>query len=116
MSQIKVNSVRHTGASSDSITLTSNADITLSNVPLLKPGTYTTSGRPADPTDGTFIYNSDDQEMQYYCDDAGWRNFKSSGFDLKSIIDDIGGDASTCLLYTSPSPRDVEESRMPSSA
>ena len=25
-------------------------------------------------------------------------------------------DLSTCLLYTSPSPRDVEESRMPSSA
>ena len=25
-------------------------------------------------------------------------------------------DSSTCLLYTSPSPRDVEESRMPSSA
>ena len=25
-------------------------------------------------------------------------------------------DANTCLLYTSPSPRDVEESRMPSSA
>ena len=24
--------------------------------------------------------------------------------------------ASTCLLYTSPNPRDVEESRMPSSA
>ena len=28
-------------------------------------------------------------------------------------IDQLGG---TCLLYTSPSPRDVEESRMPSSA
>ena len=26
------------------------------------------------------------------------------------------GDDTTCLLYTSPSPRDVEESRMPSSA
>ena len=26
------------------------------------------------------------------------------------------GDLSFCLLYTSPSPRDVEESRMPSSA
>ena len=26
------------------------------------------------------------------------------------------GRLSTCLLYTSPSPRDVEESRMPSSA
>ena len=25
-------------------------------------------------------------------------------------------DRKTCLLYTSPSPRDVEESRMPSSA
>ena len=25
-------------------------------------------------------------------------------------------DEDTCLLYTSPSPRDVEESRMPSSA
>ena len=32
---------------------------------------------------------------------------------LKSQIVDING---TCLLYTSPSPRDVEESRMPSSA
>ena len=29
----------------------------------------------------------------------------------------VGGmDRQTCLLYTSPSPRDVEESRMPSSA
>ena len=28
----------------------------------------------------------------------------------------FGGGFSSCLLYTSPSPRDVEESRMPSSA
>ena len=28
----------------------------------------------------------------------------------------IGGSLQICLLYTSPSPRDVEESRMPSSA
>ena len=28
----------------------------------------------------------------------------------------IANGYSTCLLYTSPSPRDVEESRMPSSA
>ena len=27
-----------------------------------------------------------------------------------------GGNYTICLLYTSPSPRDVEESRMPSSA
>ena len=29
---------------------------------------------------------------------------------------DFEGGSPTCLLYTSPSPRDVEESRMPSSA
>ena len=28
----------------------------------------------------------------------------------------VGMPAKSCLLYTSPSPRDVEESRMPSSA
>ena len=28
----------------------------------------------------------------------------------------VSGLTKTCLLYTSPSPRDVEESRMPSSA
>ena len=28
----------------------------------------------------------------------------------------VGSGEYTCLLYTSPSPRDVEESRMPSSA
>ena len=32
---------------------------------------------------------------------------------LKKYIEAMGWD---CLLYTSPSPRDVEESRMPSSA
>ena len=30
--------------------------------------------------------------------------------------ENIKVDSSSCLLYTSPSPRDVEESRMPSSA
>ena len=31
-------------------------------------------------------------------------------------FDSIDQKTKTCLLYTSPSPRDVEESRMPSSA
>ena len=34
----------------------------------------------------------------------------SSSYELRSALFEI------CLLYTSPSPRDVEESRMPSSA
>ena len=39
--------------------------------------------------------------------------------DMRNLIGKIGlGHVryATCLLYTSPSPRDVEESRMPSSA
>jgi len=35
---------------------------------------------------------------------------------LSTPPSDSGGVVTTCLLYTSPSPRDVEESRMPSSA
>ena len=35
---------------------------------------------------------------------------------IKSNEIDLEGILITCLLYTSPSPRDVEESRMPSSA
>ena len=36
----------------------------------------------------------------------------------RARVVDVPGDRSLhrCLLYTSPSPRDVEESRMPSSA
>ena len=32
------------------------------------------------------------------------------------VVCDVLDTESACLLYTSPSPRDVEESRMPSSA
>ena len=37
-------------------------------------------------------------------------------FPIPANIDSVLYTISTCLLYTSPSPRDVEESRMPSSA
>ena len=39
------------------------------------------------------------------------KNLQASGVDMIEI-----GLPFSCLLYTSPSPRDVEESRMPSSA
>ena len=35
---------------------------------------------------------------------------------IKTIIDETVVNTLVCLLYTSPSPRDVEASRMPSSA
>ena len=47
---------------------------------------------------------------------------KAVPFELKSIdgkilkLDEIKGENGTCLLYTSPSPRDRTRSRMPSSA
>ena len=41
---------------------------------------------------------------------------ESDEFKLKEYINSKGALFLSCLLYTSPSPRDVEESRMPSSA
>ena len=37
-------------------------------------------------------------------------------FKARKFITGFTGSAGTCLLYTSPSPRDAHESRMPSSA
>ena len=37
-------------------------------------------------------------------------------YDLVKVFADHHDNYKDCLLYTSPSPRDVEESRMPSSA
>ena len=37
------------------------------------------------------------------------------GYDIP-VLGNAFGSIKSCLLYTSPSPRDVEESRMPSSA
>ena len=41
---------------------------------------------------------------------------KSMGVNLKDARVEVEKIIGRCLLYTSPSPRDVEESRMPSSA
>ena len=47
-----------------------------------------------------------------YLEGNGWRVSWCVGH-LAGLAD---ADSYDCLLYTSPSPRDVEESRMPSSA
>ena len=41
---------------------------------------------------------------------------KNRMLDLEKQVEDLREKVKDCLLYTSPSPRDVEESRMPSSA
>ena len=49
---------------------------------------------------------------------AYWEDITSdsSWVDINDIKKSTTAICCTCLLYTSPSPRDVEESRMPSSA
>ena len=61
------------------------------------------------------ILNSDEDQsdLESLSDD-----FSSDDSCLGDIIDEEGNeiDISSCLLYTSPSPRDKRQSRMPSSA
>ena len=62
-------------------------------------------------------------ELSLYCEEGSpnisikinWKRYISS-FNKTEIGIKIDGKNYTCLLYTSPSPRDAHESRMPSSA
>ena len=69
---------------------------------------YTTAQRTAiaSPGYGMIIYNTDSFRVEYYLPDA-WAAIQAPF---------AGGHSCTCLLYTSPSPRDGLLSRMPSSA
>ena len=62
-------------------------------------------------------------EMQHGIDRYGFESFKFRdplfGLNRKKALElaeNIGGLSKRCLLYTSPSPRDRQKSRMPSSA
>jgi len=67
------------------------------------------------------VYESEGKKLYWEVNKNELKNIvdaKNVSFDENGIIStDIEGfQYITCLLYTSPSPRDVEESRMPSSA
>ena len=49
-----------------------------------------------------------------YAHDLGRRHLEKMGVET-TYVESVP-ETDSCLLYTSPSPRDVEESRMPSSA
>ena len=75
-------------------------------------GTTTTAGRDAgiSTATGSVIFNSTISKIQVY-DGSSWGTIDNS-----NNLNATGGTTSTCLLYTSPSPRDRSLSRMPSSA
>ena len=60
-----------------------------------------TNERPYKPKPGQLYYNYDFKTIEFF-DGYGWRQ--------------VDNTTRSCLLYTSPSPRDRQKSRMPSSA
>ena len=69
---------------------------------------------------GSRSLTRDETRGEVVCDDCGLvleDNVIDQGAEWRVFSPEQGDQrARTCLLYTSPSPRDVEESRMPSSA
>ena len=66
------------------------------------------SGRQGDPGSSVFYLSLEDDLMRLFNSER-----------IATIMDKLGaeeGEVITCLLYTSPSPRDLSTSRMPSSA
>ena len=99
----------------------------------------TVASDPPSPDNGQLWYNTTTRLLKgYVLSDGSWstggalNQAKSQGGGIGTLTAGLcaGGDTPgetannesyngtswTCLLYTSPSPRDVEESRMPSSA
>ena len=57
------------------------------------------------------------EKLTYYCSaQEDWCQLMADGFEEATGIKVSMTRKSSCLLYTSPSPRDKRQSRMPSSA
>ena len=73
---------------------------------------YPTWGRPSSSYHYIFKGNKNEDEYpEDACDPWYHKTAQIDGLKINSP-----GISGTCLLYTSPSPRDAHESRMPSSA
>ena len=84
-----------------------------------KPGDKVTISGPY----GEFFIKETEAEMVYIGGGAGMAPMRSHLFHLfhtlktgRKVTFFYGGRSKRCLLYTSPSPRDLSTSRMPSSA
>ena len=82
------------------------------------PDALTGSKNPTNPEDLKVVEGIGPKIEQLLKNDGikTWRDLANANVDrLKGILD-AAGDRYRCLLYTSPSPRDLSTSRMPSSA
>ena len=70
----------------------------------------------ADEVAVTRVFNPLTAQLSDYMSDANVRQFHHKFTTLKLLSRLVGRDSRTYLLYTSPSPRDLSTSRMPSSA
>ena len=55
-------------------------------------------------------------DLGLQCKQAHWNVKGPSFIALHELFDQLNTEVTGCLLYTSPSPRDRQKSRMPSSA
>ena len=60
--------------------------------------------------------HAEKQQIRVTLDFDVYADFDVHQIDFHKVFDIQGGENLTCLLYTSPSPRDYAASRMPSSA
>ena len=69
------------------------------------------------PSGSTMVVFKRDDKWNYSCTKRGAMN-ATFGVKLYDNAEDLMSwvESNTCLLYTSPSPRDRQKSRMPSSA
>ena len=95
-------------ADSDGLVITHIKKDGGTNSTVASGSTYVSNGTSVTGTYGTLTIGADGS-YTYVADQAA-----ADALDAGDQVNDIF--VYTCLLYTSPSPRDVEESRMPSSA
>ena len=100
------------------------AELTWTEIPVLMlvflaivtiPAVFDLSGK----SDGRTIKVEGQQwwwQFSYDVDEDGEYDIVTANEIVIPVNEEINLDIRSCLLYTSPSPRDVEESRMPSSA
>ena len=84
----------------------------------LPPGDSGIAGRGARSKKADRGHAPKKQKRGEVCEYGGYEWCATEQFDLTAIVGYVIADGKTsyCLLYTSPSPRDLSTSRMPSSA